>query len=377
MKTFAKVLFLLLVLFGIYWFVFYKTPEQRTFEKTLAAAQAGDMNAAFQVAGLYETGKGLPQANGEQALRWYRQAAVDGNMQAAWKLADLYIQGALIPKNLEEGLSYLQLAAAGNNIAAQKELAHFYSEGLGGLSANAGEALYWQIQAANQGDEEAQSLVQEAQLKNPQLYEDLNRFFALLESAQNGDSASQLEAGKLLNEGYPRARNAEEAFRWFSRAWEEGDKLPQAAYELSQLYQKGEGVTQDETKAMALLGAAAQAKNPDAQYLLGTFAYGGNPPNYEDAFAWFSNAAAGGQPQGQYMTGVMLMQGQGTPKSIELAIQFFRKAAEQNQVAAQYVLGQIYWKGLGVPVDKKEGEQWLRRAADGGNEAAKALLQTT
>lgn len=375
MKTFLKLLLLLAVLAGIYFYVFYKTPQQRTFEKTLASARGGNAQAAFELAGLYASGTGLAAPDGKQAAEWYRKAAADGNMEAAWQLADLYIQGTLLPQDLEEAAVYVQLAARSGNARAQSELGRFYAEGLGGLPKNAGEALFWRIKAASGGDEAAQNAVQDVQLEDPQLYEEINRFAGVLERAEEGNSQAQLEAGQALHMGYPLARNDEEAFRLFTRAWEEGDKLPQAAYELSQMYQKGEGTEKNEAKAMELLGAAAQAKNPDAQYLFGTMAYGANPPKYEDAFAWFSNAAAGGQAQGQYMTGFMLMQGQGTNKSVPMAIDFFRNAAEQNHTAAQYVLGQIYWKGLGVPVNKKEGEQWLRRAADAGNEAAKALLE--
>ena len=375
MKTFLKLLLFVLVLAAVYVFVFYKTPQQRAFEQTLAAARAGDMQAAFTVAGMYAAGEGIKQADGMQAAEWYRKAAADGNMQAAWELARLYIEGKGVPQNLEEASAYLQLAAREGNAQAQNELGRFYAEGLGGLPVRPGEALYWYLQAGRQGNAQAQARAQAVQQEDPRLYEEVTRFESLLASAQAGNSQAQLEAGQMLHEGYVLAQNNEEAARWFTQAWQEGDKLPQAAYELSQLYQHGEGVAKDEAKAMELLGAAAQAKNPDAQYQMGILSYGANPPKYEDAFAWFSNAAAGGQAQGQYMTGFMLMQGQGTPKSVELAIQFFRKAAEQNHAAAQYVLGQIYWKGLGVPADKKEGEQWLRRAADGGNEAAKALLE--
>lgn len=374
MKTFLKIVLLLAVLAGVYVFVFYKTPQQREFEQTLSAAQAGDMQAAFKVAGLYAAGQGVKTPDGAQAAEWYRKAAADGNVEAAWKLAQLYIEGKVLPKNLEEASVYLQLAAREGNAQAQTELGRFYEQGLGGLPSSRGEALNWYLQAGQQGDAQAQERAQDVQLEDPQLYEEVTRFQALLASAKTGDSQAQLEVGQMLREGYVIAQNNEEAARWFTQAWQEGEKLPQAAYELSRLYQNGEGVEKNEAKAMELLGAAAQAKNPDAQYQMGTLAYGANPPKYEDAFAWFSNAAAGGQAQGQYMTGFMLMQGQGTPKSVELAIQFFRKAAEQNHTAAQYVLGQIYWKGLGVPANKKEGEQWLRRAADSGNEAAKALL---
>lgn len=298
MKNTLKIILLLLLVCGVYLFVFYKTPEQRAFQKTLVSAQSGDARAAFAVAGLYAAGEGVKQ-NGAQAAEWYRKAAADGNAEAAWNLADLYIQGTLVPRDLEEALVYIQLAARNGNVRAQNELGRFYAEGLANLPVNKGEALYWWLQAAGAGDETAQAAEQDVQLEEPELYEEVKRFLGVVERAREGDSQARLEAGQGLRLGYPVARNDEEALRWFTLAWEEGDKLPQAAFELAQMYQKGEGVEKDEAKAMELYGAAAQAKNPDAQYTLGTFAYGANPPKYEDAFAWFSNAAAGGHAQAQ------------------------------------------------------------------------------
>ena len=245
MKTFLKIFVFLLILVGLCMFAFYKTPQERLFEKTFASASAGDTQAAYQLARMYAQGQGTA-ADGNQAAEWYRKAAADGNMQAAWELADLYIQGQLITQNLEEAAVYLQAAARGGNMDAQKELARFYQQGLGGLPAQPGEALFWQIKAGEAGDEEAQTAVQDVQLENPQLYEDVTRFIELLKSAQNGNSQAQLEVGQGLQAGVPLAQNEEEAFRWFTRAWQEGDKLPQAAYELSQLYQNGAGVEKPE-----------------------------------------------------------------------------------------------------------------------------------
>ncbi len=368
-----KIDFFLGLAVGLYLFVWYKTPEQRAFEKTLSAAQAGQPGAAFEAAQAYAQGLGV-EANGPQAAEWYRKAAAEGDMQAAWQLAELYRKGTLLPQDPEEALVYIQLAAEGKNARAQRELAHFYAQGQAGLTAQEGQALYWYLQAAAQGDQKAQTAVQAIEQKNPALYEKVVHFQEVLNRAQQGDAAARLEAGQGLVQGEVLAQNYEEALRFFTLAWQESQS-PQAAYELARLYQQGFGTEKDENKAIALYGAAAQAGNADAQYTLGTLAYGAKEPNYTDAFAWFSNAAANRHPQAQYMTGFMLMQGQGTNPSVPLAIKFFRDAAEQNHVSAQYVLGQIYWKGLGVPADKKAGEEWLKRAAQGGNAAAQALLE--
>ncbi|WP_432634571.1 tetratricopeptide repeat protein [Candidatus Avelusimicrobium sp.] len=372
MKNFLKIAVALLVAAGIYAFAFYKTPQQRTFAKTLTQAQAGDVPSAVKTGDFYAQGLGV-EPNGAQAAEWYRKAAAQGDTGAAWKLAQLYIQGTLVKQDYEEALPFLQLAAQAGNVAAQTELARFYSEGLGGLSASKGDSILWNLKASAMGSPEAQETLRAQREADPDFYDVVNRFSATLLLAAQGDSQAKLSAGEGYRMGYPVTKNDEEALRYFTLAWQEG-QLSAAAFELSEMYQKGEGTEKDENKALELLGAAAQAKNPSAQYALGERAYKAEPANYQDAFAWFSNAAEGGLAQAQYMTGFMLMQGQGTERSVPLAIEFFKKAATQNDTAAQYVLGQIYWKGLGVPKDKKEGRAWLEKAAAGGNLAARELL---
>ncbi|WP_428054489.1 SEL1-like repeat protein [Candidatus Avelusimicrobium stercoris] len=372
MKNFLKIAVALLVAAGIYAFVFYKTPQQRTFAKTLTQAQAGDVPSAVKTGDFYAQGLGV-EPNGAQAAEWYRKAAALGDTGAAWKLAQLYIQGTLVKQDYEEALPYLKLSAQAGNVAAQAELARFYSEGLGGLSASKGDSILWNLKASAMGSQEAQEALRAQREADPDFYDVVNRFSATLLLAAQGNTQAQLSAGEGYRMGYPVTKNDEEALRYFTLAWQEG-QLPAAAFELSEMYQKGEGTEKDENKALELLGAAAQAKNPSAQYALGERAYKAEPANYQDAFAWFSNAAEGGLAQAQYMTGFMLMQGQGTERSVPLAIEFFKKAANQNDTAAQYVLGQIYWKGLGVPKDKKEGRAWLEKASAGGNLAARELL---
>lgn len=372
MKNFLKIAVALLVAAGIYAFVFYKTPQQRTFAKTLTQAQAGDVPSAVKTGDFYAQGLGV-EPNGAQSAEWYRKAAAQGDTGAAWKLAQLYIQGTLVKQDYEEALPYLQLSAQAGNVAAQTELARFYSEGLGGLSASKGDSILWNLKASAMGSQEAQEALRAQREADPDFYDVVNRFSATLLLAAQGNTQAQLSAGEGYRMGYPVTKNDEEALRYFTLAWQEG-QLPAAAFELSEMYQKGEGTEKDENKALELLGAAAQAKNPSAQYALGERAYKAEPANYQDAFAWFSNAAEGGLAQAQYMTGFMLMQGQGTERSVPLAIEFFKKAANQNDTAAQYVLGQIYWKGLGVPKDKKEGRAWLEKASAGGNLAARELL---
>lgn len=372
MKKFLLLIFFLAVGIMLYGVLFYQTPEEKQFATILSAAKAGNLEAQVQAGYAYAEGKGIAPDE-KQALAWFRKAALEGDTEALWKCAESYIYGKGTKPDLEESSAFLLLAAKQGSVLAQKELSRFYADGLGGLTKHDGESLYWQFIAAKLGDTTAKQTLAAAQQNQPELYEQVSQFLTDLKQAQEGDGPARLRVGQAYLTGAPVLKNTEEAERWLTLAWQE-NKLPQAGLILAKNYQAGGDLSPDAAKATALWNELAAQAYPPAQYALGEQAYQQDPPNYTDAFAWFSNAAAGGLAAGQYMTGFMLMQGQGTPVSVPLAITFFRSAAEQDYVSAQYVLGQIYWKGLGVPADKQAGKQWLERAAANGNTAAQALL---
>ena len=370
MKTLLKILFFLIVGAAIYWFAFYQTPEQRKFAQTKVSAEQGDVASMVLLGDFYAQGTGTLPASA-QAVEWYRKALHAGNTEASWKLAQLYAQ----EKNLEEAAAYLQLAAADGNPAAQNELGRFYQEGLGGLAQHPGQGLYWRFLAAQQGNQDAQNYLEQARKNQPEQLAQEESFLADLKAAQTGDGEARLRLANAYLIGAVILPDATEAERQLLAAWEE-NQLPQAGYELAKLYLEKDGPLANEAKGVEFLGKLAQLPYAPAQYTLGERSYQQDPPNYKDAFAWFSNAAAAGYAPAQYMTGFMLMQGQGMTRSVPLSIQFFKQAAEQENASAQYVLGQIYYKGLGTTPDKKAGKEWLERAAQNGSTPAQAFLET-
>ena len=109
MKTALKLLLFLAAFYIIYWFVFYQTPQQKTFARELSLAQSGDVQAAVRTAELLKRGEGVKQ-DGAQAAEWYRKAALAGDSAAAYELAELYLTGDTLPKDEAEAFVYLRLA---------------------------------------------------------------------------------------------------------------------------------------------------------------------------------------------------------------------------------------------------------------------------
>lgn len=374
MKTFLKILVGLLLAGGLFTFAFYRTPQERAFAKHLRQAQAGKVSAQLAVAQDYLAGQGT-QPDAAQAVQWYQQAAAQGNAQAAWELYELYTAGKAAALDEKSAMDYLQIAVQQNVPQAQYELGNLYAQGKSVPQHN-GQALYWYLQAAQKGSTAAQAKVGTWATQEAALFEEVNHFVQQQQAAQGGDGQAMLFLAQAYQAGQPLLADEALAVEWLKKAWETSNKTSApAAFELYRAYDEGKGVEENKETAQEFLAQAAQLSYPPAQYQLGELAYADNPARMEDAFAWFSNAAAQGHSQAQYMTGFMLLQGQGTAKSVPLALRFFEQAAEQENPSAQYVLGQIYFKGAGVKRNPRKGRAWLARAAQNGSEEAQAWLK--
>lgn len=104
--------------------------------------------------------------------------------------------------------------------------------------------------------------------------------------AQKGDVKAQYDVGNMYLKGQGTARNAREAFEWFSKAAEQG--YSRAEYKLGYLYQTGTGVDKNLDKAYAWLKKSAQKDYTPAMFYLGNF-YAGRG-DYDSALTWYTRA---------------------------------------------------------------------------------------
>ena len=89
------------------------------------------------------------------------KGAEDGNDTFQYYLADAYLAGRLVPQNHEEALKWYRRAAEQGNLNAQRRLAEIYETGmlpgtLLKIEKNEKEALFWYRRAAEQGDVDSQ-----------------------------------------------------------------------------------------------------------------------------------------------------------------------------------------------------------------------------
>ncbi len=111
----------------------------------LKAANQGDADAQYNLGNMLKN-RGMNDA----ALQWKERAVLGGHVQAMFDVAQAYIKGEGLEKNMEKGLALLKQCAAKKSANAQYYLATLYNEGKV-IAGDKAEAFRWYLAAAQQG----------------------------------------------------------------------------------------------------------------------------------------------------------------------------------------------------------------------------------
>ena len=104
-----------------------------------------------ELGGEYYWGYGVDQ-NDEQAVYWYRKAAVQGHALGQFNLGDMYRKGYGVEQDYEQAVYWYRKAAVQCNEYSQYELGNMYETGRG-VEKDYEQAQYWYRKAAEQRDE--------------------------------------------------------------------------------------------------------------------------------------------------------------------------------------------------------------------------------
>jgi hypothetical protein len=95
--------------------------------------------------------------------------------------------------------------------------------------------------------------------------------------------------------------------------------------------------------------------------------------DFTKAAKWYRAAAEQGLAQAQHNLGVFYEHGQGVEQDFTKATKWYRAAAEQGFAQAQHDLGISYMIGRGVPQDLVRAYMWFTVAAEQIQESRSAL----
>jgi len=116
------------------------------------AAELEDVDSQLQLAGDY-----VP-SDMEQAARWYKKAARNGNPEAQKIMGDWYFEGNVFTQNTLKAVYWYEKAAEFGNRSLQRKLGDWYFKGEN-LEKDIPQALHWYAICAKQGDMEAQRIL--------------------------------------------------------------------------------------------------------------------------------------------------------------------------------------------------------------------------
>lgn len=85
------------------------------------AAEQGNIDAIYQIAGMYYMGRGVAQNYGE-AARWYRKGCDKGDSNSMFRLGIMYEEGQGVPQDYDEAARWYEKSAAKGNPTARHRL---------------------------------------------------------------------------------------------------------------------------------------------------------------------------------------------------------------------------------------------------------------
>lgn len=332
------------------------TGEVVNFEEAIKwyrkAADQGQPEAQNALGYLYQTGRGVPQDVNE-AVKWYRKSADQGDPNGQSNLGYMYREGMGVARDSNQAADWFRKSAEQGWAWGQAVLAHFYATGKG-VPTDLVSACMWcsLAAAANRPDWGCKELLLDVvpKMKPSQVAEAKQRAFAWFEQRSKDPKQKHWAVGPNTRWGL------ETDEEWLTR-------------NLGLMYLEGDGVPKDDAEAVRWYQLGAQRGDAAAESYMGERYYLGKgaPKDYAQAFALFKSSAEQGYADGQHNLATCYHEGIGVAKNETEALEWSRKGAEQGNKNSLQFLAAAYYNGWGVPKDEATAYVWLRIAQAAGN----------
>jgi TPR repeat protein len=356
------------------------------------AQSLGSLRALVQVADAYMSGAGVTKDEGK-AVDLYKQAATQGDADAAIRIGKYYSEGAA--KNLDIAVQWLAGAKTAEGYLALGDL---YRDGY----KNDQIAFAWYQKAAELGLREGYERLAIALYRGRGVPKDEDEAVKLLNEAWAGlTDASQLitrlkniehlKAMPLLalekgasGESFIAEAEGEisydvddysAAMKHYERSADLGNR--NAYVSIGYMFVHGKGVTKDIEKGVELL------KRTDPKHsacIIGDAYRLQSPPNTQAAIEWYRKGANEGLMKCTLMVGLMLSNGEIKPSDYATALTWFQRVvddAEDNhwtKAKAAYEIGYLYYSDSRLGQDLRQAGEWLEKASVLGSSEANYML---
>ena len=146
---------------------------------------------------------------------------------------------------------------------------------------------------------------------------------------------------------------------------------------LGWMYETGEGVAADTTRAVSLYQTALTKGDAFGAWRMGVLIDEGKAPGTrQQAIALFRQAAANKSPGATASLGAMHASGHGVTRDYEAAMRYYQAAARMGSAHGIEGIGVLYANGQGVEQNMSEAlAHWLVAAAAGDSDAMALLME--
>ncbi|MDR3074330.1 MAG: sel1 repeat family protein [Deltaproteobacteria bacterium] len=344
------------------------------------SARNGSAEGAYALAALYRDGlvsEKTEEATKAAAFFWMREAAVGGWPQAQYELAVFYYEGKGVEPDPAASLSWLEKAAANNNVLAQRFLGELYLNGASAdgklsLRPDVKKGAAWYLRAAYNDDGPSQAVMGALYMTGRGIEKDSVQAIKWNKLAAGKGFAGAQKRLSTLYSDQKRKSGYEQAIIQHSDDFSRGD--PQAGYLLGRIYYYGPAPYNNAWQAVKLFRTTAD-KVAASALMLGVAAEEGKglPQDFADAVNWYQKAAAMGRHEAYAYLGAAYLDGRGVPADESEAAAMFQAGADKGDPRSQRRLALLYTQGRGLPYDYEKALHWCREAAKGGDVQAMCL----
>jgi len=167
---------------------------EEKFSTALPKAESGDLDAQFELAGMYERGRGTTKDE-KLSFEWYKKAAEQKHVKSAYKLGYAYLKGNGTSKDFEEAYRWLKFASDQGY-----ERAHFYLAEMmelgNGIDVDLQDALAMYQQAADAGFKPAEARVARVKEAQAEMQRTVARNKRTRETRREAAAQAQLDEKK-------------------------------------------------------------------------------------------------------------------------------------------------------------------------------------
>jgi TPR repeat protein len=382
-----------------------------------SASSKNNPKAQYRLGLNYETGK-IPYPGWAITPYYYLNSRKDGNPDASYKLACMYLNKNRISGRFQKSFGFLIEASHKRPSEAADLLFKLYKADQYNKQLTLKEILKELVKSGNIVIQYKLGLLHIEDSNHDNIQEGIR---LLLKASEGGFIDASYELGILFEEGIGVKRSHAEAIKLYHIAADKGHE--DALYRLARLYHGGNGTKQDLIKAFGLYTSAATYGHPlaelatkitskltweylkdelqktssdialdydrflqmweyvgthgspELQYQLGNaYEEMGSGSDLVNANKWYSKAIKYSHGPSLFRLGRLFELGFGVEQDYEKAIELYNQSAMSGNNDALNALGNVYQQGNGVESDIEKAFGYYKTAAENGDRKAQFTL---